>query len=290
MKPRQFCRSAARAACLTMSFAAALAGSAARAQSAGATTLAAYQTLEVCTVSDAVWRYHGEIAIWNAGAVDTQGLAIGERIQVRTGNAWTDAYAVPVERPDAIAAGSTQAGATIIPYSLDGAPLAGDIRNAALITILNHAGALGTPTGPEPKAAFSGTVAPCPASGGCVYTRAYWGGKAGVAWPEPYSRDAQFFLGGQTWQALLDAQVSLAQGYYQLAQQYIAAVLNAVNGALVPSGVEDTIALAETWLGANVPGACGEAGQCGQQKAWAAVLASYNEGHYPGGPSHCGDE
>ena len=36
---------------------------------------------------------------------------------------------------------------------------------------------------------------------GCTYTQGYWGNKPGVVWPDPYSRDAVFFLSGQTWQA-----------------------------------------------------------------------------------------
>lgn len=121
----------------------------------------------------------------------------------------------------------------------------------------------------------------------CVDTQGYWGSKPNVTWPAPYSRTATFFLSGQTWQQVLDSSVSASPGYYQLADQYIAAVLNQANGAPVPSGVMDTLNLANTWFGANGPSACTAAGSCGDQKSWASTLDSYNSGTYPGGPSHC---
>jgi hypothetical protein len=39
-----------------------------------------------------------------------------------------------------------------------------------------------------------------------------------------------------------------------------------------------------------VPSACTANASCGTQKDWAAVLDQYNNGLYPGGPGHCGDE
>ena len=78
--------------------------------------------------------------------------------------------------------------------------------------------------------------------------------------------------------------------YYILAHQYIAAGLDGAYGACVPSGVQDTLDLAAAWLAANTQAACSGAGSCGQQKDWAATLALYNTGNYPGGPSHCASE
>lgn len=121
----------------------------------------------------------------------------------------------------------------------------------------------------------------------CVRTQGYWGNKPGVVWPNPYSRTATFFLSGQTWQQVMDAPVNASTGYYQLAHQYIAAVLNQANGAAVPQGVQDVLNLAESWLGANGPSACTARGSCGDQKNWASILDTYNNGLYPGGPSHC---
>lgn len=93
-----------------------------------------------------------------------------------------------------------------------------------------------------------------------------------------------FFSSGQTWQQVMDTPVNVSQGYYQLAHQYIAALLNQAVGAAVPSGIQDTLNLATTWFGGNGPSACTAGGSCGLQKNWAATLASYNEGTYPGGP------
>ena len=52
------------------------------------TTLAAVKTLDICTVDDSNWRYSGEVAVWNEGTVDTQGLRILDTIQNKTGTVW----------------------------------------------------------------------------------------------------------------------------------------------------------------------------------------------------------
>lgn len=259
------------------------------AQAKNGTTLAAYKTIDVCSVNATTWRYSGSVSVWNEGAVDTQGLTINDRIQTKIGTNWVDSLSVPITVTGQIAAGTTMATATVFPYSVEGPPLPDGVRNAALIQITNHSGSIGKAKGPEPKATFAGTVLPCPTTGGCTYTQGYWGSKPGVVWPAGYDRNAAFYLSGQSWQQVMDTPVNVSQGYYQLAHQYIAAVLNKANGALVPSGVQDTITLAEAWLNANVPGACTANGSCGTQKTWAAILAEYNEGSYPGGPAHCGD-
>jgi hypothetical protein len=122
---------------------------------------------------------------------------------------------------------------------------------------------------------------------GCTYTQGYWGNKPDVVWPSGYRRDDMFFLSNQTWQGVLDTPVNVSQGYYQLAHQTIAAVLNASNGAPVPGGIAATLALATSWLTNNAPSACTARGSCGVQKDWAATLDLYNNGTYPGGPAHC---
>ncbi len=121
----------------------------------------------------------------------------------------------------------------------------------------------------------------------CVYTQGYWGNKPGVVWPDSYSRTAMFFLSGQTWQQVMDTPVSVSPGYYQLADQFIAAILNQFDGAPVPSGVQDTLNLAKAWFGTNGTDACAAHGSCAVQKTWAGILDSYNNGLYPGGPSRC---
>lgn len=278
------------------------------AQGQNGTTLAAYKTIDICQVraptdtDPGLWRYSGEIALWNEGAVDTVGLTIVDVIENKVGNGkWQTAYTTltisPVQGVDTlvIPAGTTMETAITIPYSYDGPPLPGMIRNRATITILNHSSSLGKPKGPEPKATWSGEVKPCPAPCGCTYTQGYWRNKPGVVWPDGYVRDDlvdhPFFLSGQTWQQVMDTSVNVSQGYYQLAHQYIAAVLNKANGACVPKGIQDTLDLAEAWFETYGPSACASCGNCcGLQKDWAEVLDDYNNGIYPGGPLHCGDE
>jgi hypothetical protein len=252
------------------------------------TTLAGYKTIDICEVDAATWRYSGEIAVWNQGAIDTVGLTISDFIENKPGNKWQKAYDVPVTYSGEIPAGTTQETALTFPYSYEGAPLTGTIRNSAKITITNHSGALGKDFGPNPKATYTGTVPPpaCDQDLGFVYTQGYWGSKPGVVWPDPYSRDASFYLSEKTWQQVMDTPVNESQGYYQLAHQYIAAVLNQANGAYVPPGVQETLNLAEVWLAANGPSACTANGSCGTQKTWAGVLDDYNNGDYPGGPPH----
>jgi hypothetical protein len=263
------------------------------------TTLAAYKTLDICELepangsTPATWRYSGEIAVWNEGAVPTQGLAITDMIQYKvSGSTWSDSGCeVTITAPEGftwvIPAGTTMETATIFTYVCEGPALPGSIRNVATVTITNHSGSLGTPKGPETKVTWSGEVLPCAEPLGCTYTQGYWGNKPDVEWPYPFERDATFFLSGKTWQEVLDTPVNVSQGYYQLAHQYIAAVLNRANGAFIPQGVKDTLVLANTWLLWNNPSACTGPGSCGLQKDWAAVLDQYNSGLYPDGPPHC---
>jgi hypothetical protein len=262
------------------------------------TTLAGYKTLDICTVSDTTWRYSGVIAVWNEGAIDTSGFTINDFIENKTGAKWVKAYDVFINsKPGEIPAGTNQETALTFLYTQDDAPLAGFIRNNASLTILNHSGNLGKPTGPNPKATYDGSIPPRPCDEqtnfGCTYTQGYWGSKPNVEWPDPYSRTDTFFLSDQTWQEVMDTPVNVSQGYYQLAHQYIAAVLNAaktVDPAKAPSGVQTTLDLARGWLNTNGPSACTTKGSCGIQKDWAATLDLFNNGLYPGGPGHCGDE
>jgi hypothetical protein len=257
------------------------------------TTLAAYKTIDICMVNEALWRYSGVITVWNEGAVDTTGFKITDLVENKPGNKWLFAFSVPVSYSGEIPAGTTQTTALAFPYSVDFAPLSGTIRNTANLTITNHSGNLGKDFGPSPKATYTGSVPPrsCDeASGGCVRSQGYWGNKPDVIWPAPYDRNALFYLSGQTWQGVMDTPVNVSQGYYQLAQQYIAALLNAASNAAVPQGVQDTLALAHAWLSANTPAACTAPGSCGMQKDWAKVLESYDTGEYPGGPAHCVEE
>jgi hypothetical protein len=258
------------------------------------TTLAGYKTLDICAVDDTTWRYSGVISVWNEGAIDTVGFNITDFIESKTeGPVWTKAFDVPVTYSGEIPAGTTELHALTFPYSIDEAPLTGSIRNNAVLTITNHSGHLGELFGPNPKATYSGTMPPPPCKEkdmGCTYTQGYWGSKPGVIWPDPYKRTDIFYLSEKTWQEVFDLSVNLSPGYLQLAHQYIAAVLNQANGAYVPDGVQDTLDLAQPWFEAKTLSECTDKSSCGTQKDWAKTLDDYNNGVYPGGPSHCGDE
>jgi hypothetical protein len=252
------------------------------------TTLAASKTIDICTVNDTTWRYSGEASIWNQGAVATQGLTVQDCIQTKSdGEQFADVPALCVYLAvTEIPAGTTLETATVFPYVIDGAPVTGDIRNIARAKILNHSGALGTPTGPEPKATWTGGVPPpCTVPGGCTYTIGYWGNKPGVEWPEPYHRTDLFYLSGQTWNDVINQPGGT--GYYILAVQYIGALLNQANGAPVPAGVQAVLNDAGAWFEVNAPAACAAKGSCGTQKTWGGILDTYNNGIYEGGPSHC---
>jgi hypothetical protein len=253
------------------------------------TTLAAYKTLDICSVNATTWRYFGAVSLYNEGAVATEGLVITDKLQNKTGTVWIDGPTAFSVSGTVIPPGTTATTAVVFPYLIEGVPLDGLIRNVATITITNHSGSLGTPKGPEPKATFTGTVLPCPVPEpeGCTHTQGYWGNKPGVIWPYPHQRGDMFFMSGYTWQQVMDMPVNTATGYYQLAHQYMAAVLNRDVPTSVPAGVATTLALAEDWLGQNIPAACTANGSCGLQKDWAAVLDKYNNGVYPGGPKHC---
>jgi hypothetical protein len=284
-------------------------------QAQNGTTLAAYKTIDICDNGDGTWTYSGEIAVWNEGAIDTIGLVIEDCIQFKPfvgGGQFEDVNDLCQDLTvTEIPAGTMEPDATTFKYTIIGEPLTdGYIKNSAYLTILNHSGSIGTPKGPNPKATYDGEMPPppCEQGMGCTYTQGYWENHQ-ESWPNGFNPMDTFFLatkngsciancGGNpnddvfeqlpaSWMDVLQASVNLSQGYYQLAHQYIAAVLNQANGASVPQGVQDTLGLASAWLNANTPSACTGPGSCGTQKDWAAVLDDYNNGVYDGGPPHC---
>lgn len=305
------------------------------------TTLAAAKTIDICDNGDGTWHYSGEVSVWNAGVMATENFEIRDCIQNKAVNAPN----APVDVPElcqtlglgaVIRPYTSQETATLFPYAVDGQPLDGYIRNSAVVTITNHSGSLGVPKGPNPKATY-GTVndgvfvpnlvcdpadplnvglacmlPPACARGdegdpGCTYTQGYWGSKPGVQWPV-YDRADIFYLSGLSWQTLFDAAAE-GNGYFILAHQYMAAMLNQANGASVPSGVQDILNLSTTWFMGNTQGTpkigsgrdaiaatgCYVAGSCGGQKTWAGILDAYNNGSYVSntgiaGPPHCSNE
>jgi len=269
-------------------------------------TLQASKTIDICDTGttdvngNPIWVYSGEVSVWNEGVAATQGLKIYDCIQQKnlSGPNFTDRYCATLTDLGAVTIpGFTPAESAItFPYSFTNLALGRVIRNDAKVTITNHSAHIGTPYGPEPKATYTGTVPPplCFVPCGCSYTQGYWGNKPGVVWPNGFDRNNLFFNSGLTWQQLLDASAG-GNGYIILAKQYIAAALNAANGACTPEGIfgpGGTFALAESFFsGTTTPdAACPLSNSCGLQKTWGQILDDYNNGLYPGGPAHCGDE
>lgn len=242
---------------------------------------AATATLDVTSVeATGQWRYSGVVTVPAAPAARIQ---VDGRIQNQTSRAgYRDAIRAGTGTPVARAGGTV-----VVPYSVEGPPLTlGELRSAVTVQVQD------TLTSPALRTLFahSGTVSPsavcgCPPKG-CVRTQGYWGNKPGVVWPAPYKRTALFFSSGRTWQQILDTPPR-GSAYIILAHQYIAAVLNRAAGASAPAGVQSVIDAAGAWLrSGTVPSTCGP-GDCAQQKTWAGILDTYNNGQYPGAPKHC---
>jgi hypothetical protein len=140
---------------------------------------------------------------------------------------------------------------------------------------------------------------PCPQ--GCTLTWGYWkthnesfrgGAPADPTWLLilPSAEDSPFFLSGQTYFEVL---WTAPQGnvYYNLAHQYIAAILNQLDGAAVPPAVQTAInqatTLFNTYTDEQVAVWKGKVGKAQRAEfiALAGILASYNEGAI--GPGHC---
>ncbi len=291
----------------------------AEAQSKGknGTTLAASKTLDICVVDENTWRYSGEVSVWNAGAVDTQGLNFVDTIQNNLDNGAGFVAAIDCSNFDPalqeIPAGTTLETATVFKYMCEASPLEGFIRNSVVVTILNHSGSLGTPKGPNPKATWTGgEPLACEQDCGCVLSHGFW---KRHSWPAGFEHDPseQFYFASKTicvdkcngpprdrvlqtlnlsWEDVLEPPGGVGgNGYFILAQQYVAAALNQASNACTPDGVLEVFAAATTWFSedSNSPDQkCPNASSCGTQKTWAGILDSYNNGEYPGGPAHCG--
>ena len=265
------------------------------AQGRSGATLSASKTIDICSQKDGLWRYSGMVSVWNDGANPTAGLQIYDCVQSKiSGPQFTNQYCgYLTQGGQVIVPGFTaEVNAIVFPYSFANAPLAGTIRNDALVQITNHSGKVpGTLFGPEPKATYTGTIPPpaCrEAEPQCTYSQGYWANKPGIVWPSPYDRTAMFYQSGLTWNTVANSPGGT--GYRILAVQYIAALLNAASGANVPSGVQSILDQAENWFTNNAPSACANGPSCGTQKTWAGILAEYNLGTYPGSPGHCGAE
>ena len=247
---------------------------------ASAQSVAATTTLDVCEVgASGLWRYSGVVAV-----TDTRGgVATDFRVQNKVLGDFIDIYKVPVLAEGETALGTGASYAKVVPYSIDAPPLVlGSIRNAARVT--SGAGLLA-----ESSYDVVEQVCGCPPPPTqCARTQGYWKSKPGVVWPAGFDRGALFFSSGLSWQQVLDT-APQGSGYLILAHQYIAAVLNIASGTVKPSGITSTLAQAKAWFASGTTPASCPSGACATQKSWAAVLDSYNNGNYPGGPKHCAD-
>lgn len=131
---------------------------------------------------------------------------------------------------------------------------------------------------------------------GCTLTQGYWKTHSEFG-PAPYDNtwaqlpngaSTTFFLSGQTWFQVFWTAPS-GNVYYQLAHQYMAAVLNKLNGASSTTAVDAAIASATTFFTTYTPAQAGAFAKSSAARssalALASTLASYNEGAI--GPGHC---
>jgi hypothetical protein len=139
-------------------------------------------------------------------------------------------------------------------------------------------------------------VAQPPVTGGCTLTQGYWKNHSEKG-PAPYNdtwalltdgADTEFFSTGASWYDVFHTPVAGNQ-YYNLAHQYMAAVLNGLAGASAPQEVSDAIADAEALFGTYTPAQVGamRGNNPVRQEfvALAGLLDSYNRGLI--GPGHC---
>ena len=131
---------------------------------------------------------------------------------------------------------------------------------------------------------------------GCTLTQGYWKthSERGPApyddtWAQlPNGASTTFFLSGQSWYGVFTT-APAGNVYYQLAHQYMAAVLNKLNGASSTSAVDAAITSAAGFFNTMTPAQAGSLSKQSSVRAsaltWAGVLGSYNEGST--GPGHC---
>jgi hypothetical protein len=243
-------------------------------------------TLDVCQDSTTGnWRYSGLVSVLPSNPEST--VSVDYLVQNKTSRAgYASVYKTqPAGRASALRSGDVH----LVPYSFEAPPLTlGTVRGAARVEIIGQSR--------DPKVAplfveaqaVTEPVCGCGPTG-CVRTQGYWGNKPNVVWPGDWYRGMNFYSSGMTWQQIYDTPPR-GNAYIILADQFMTAVLNRNAGASAPQGVQDVIAAARDWFASGTTlDTCSKGGSCGQQKLWAAVLDTYNNGFYPGGPPHCKD-
>jgi hypothetical protein len=133
-------------------------------------------------------------------------------------------------------------------------------------------------------------------AGGCTLTQGYWkthsvlgpASKPDPTWNLVGGPNTTFFLSGQSWYQVFWT-APAGNVYYQLAHQYMAAVLNKLNGASSTAAVDAAIASATNFFNTYTPAQAAAFDKKSSVRAnalsWAGTLGSYNEGAI--GPGHC---
>ena len=138
----------------------------------------------------------------------------------------------------------------------------------------------------------------CASHGGCTLTQGYWkthsilgpAAKPDPTWNLVGGPNAPFFLSGKSWIQVFGT-APAGNGYYILADQYMAAVLNILNGASAPASVTSAIGTAaglfSTYTPAQIAALKGNDPLRQQFISLGGLLGSYNEGAI--GPGHCSE-
>lgn len=137
--------------------------------------------------------------------------------------------------------------------------------------------------------ALSVAPIPLPPTAECTFTWGYWKNHFGD-WPQGRTPDMDFFASDMTWEEVLTSPVRGNQ-YFNLAHQYIAAKLNALNGASTVA-VDTELMTAEnlfaTYTPDDISGLRGNSPLRKQFVNLAGILDEYNNGII--GPGHCDDQ
>jgi hypothetical protein len=137
--------------------------------------------------------------------------------------------------------------------------------------------------------ALSVAPIPLPPTAGCTFTWGYWKNHF-EEWPQGRTPDMDFFLSGMTWEEVLSTPVRGNQ-YFNLGHQFIAAKLNALNGASTVA-LETELTTSENLFATYTPDAIrGLRGNAPLRKQFvnlAGILDEYNNGII--GPGHCDDQ
>jgi hypothetical protein len=178
-------------------------------------------------------------------------------------------------------------GSKTIDYSIALGPFGNDVcggidfdNTARFVT--TDTGANGTSTATVP------ITGDCP--GGCTLTQGYWKTHADGSkhYDEVWASvggSSSIFLHGLTFIEVMKTPVA-GNAWYQLAHQYIAALLNVnagADGSALGSALTDAYAL----LSGHNPITAVAKSEKSAYTTLAGTLASFNEGTLPDGPAHC---